>query len=116
MNKVKLSALIYLVMILLFTILLSLALAACGSDPSRQFDQAHQDSYNFLQSELQKSETRANSQPYINSVMLHRHDGSRISCDAIMRDLGAAANPNNYQFSEVQRLKTEYNTYCRQWR
>ena len=114
MSKVK--AIIYLILVIGFTILLPLALAACGSEPSRQFDQAHQDSYNFLQSELQKSENRSNTKPYADSVVLHRHDGSRISCDAIMSDLGAAAEPNNYQFSEVQRLKTEYNTYCRQWR
>ena len=103
-------------MIVLYAILLPLMLTACGANPSRQYDPAHQASYNFLQSELRKSETHSNTQTYVDSATLHRHNGSRNSCDAIMKDLGDAAKPNNYRFSEVQRLKTEYNTYCRQWR
>lgn len=112
----KILSFIFMNALLILFLALPIFVVGCGSDPSRQFDQAHQDSYNFLQSELQKSETHSNTQPYIDSVMLHRHDGSRIGCDAIMKDLGTASEPNNYNFPEVQRLKTEYNTYCRQWR
>jgi hypothetical protein len=102
--------------LLILFLALPIFVVGCAVHPENQFSTAHQESYDFLQSELRKSQPHTNTQPYADFTVLRRHDGSRIGCDAIMSDLGAAAEPDNYNFSEVQRLKTEYNTYCRQWR